>query len=200
MVIESFQKRFVMNMQLGQCFSRAKPFWTEKSQVLSGFFDFQKKPKAFKKSQNFKIWLKKSQIGNPGLRQQQHINVLEGTALTRFTTRVIIIWEILRLFCLKVVANYLFSKYRPLLNNSKMPARPVKYRPSGNPTHTICVRKKNEPSHAANKWHRIWKRRGWKQTPKSSFFLIWTKSQKIWIKNFRHFLTIWMKLYFLTVA
>jgi len=58
MVIDSFQKRFVMYMQLWQCFSRAKPFRQKKS---------QKKRKVFKKRQNFKIWLQKSQIGNPAI-------------------------------------------------------------------------------------------------------------------------------------
>jgi len=41
MVIDSFQKRFLMNMQLRQCFSRAKLFQlkkVKKSQVLSVFF------------------------------------------------------------------------------------------------------------------------------------------------------------------
>jgi len=31
-----------------------------------------------------------------GLRQQQQINFTEETVLTRFTTRIIMIWEILR--------------------------------------------------------------------------------------------------------
>jgi len=47
-----------MNMQLRQCFGRANP-------DFSGYFNFQKKPKVFKKSQNFKIWLQKIQFGNP---------------------------------------------------------------------------------------------------------------------------------------
>ena len=38
----------------------------EKAKFCLAFFDFQKKPKVFKKSQNIKIWLQKSQIGNPG--------------------------------------------------------------------------------------------------------------------------------------
>jgi len=37
----------------------------EKVRFCLAFFYFQKKPKVFKKSQNFKIWLQKSQIGNP---------------------------------------------------------------------------------------------------------------------------------------
>ena len=37
MVIDSFQKRFLMNMQLRQCFSRAKPFRLKKSQILPDF-------------------------------------------------------------------------------------------------------------------------------------------------------------------
>jgi len=56
-----------MSMQLIQCFSRAKPL--TKKWPDFGFFDFQKQPKVFKKaSQNCKIWLQKSQIGNPGSR------------------------------------------------------------------------------------------------------------------------------------
>ena len=75
MVINSFQKRFVMNMQLRQCIPELsfsdwkKPdFVWKKSQILSDFvwlFDFRKKTKMFKKRQNFKIWLQKSQIGDP---------------------------------------------------------------------------------------------------------------------------------------
>jgi len=37
----------------------------EKKRILSGFFLFPKKTKAFKKSQKLKIWIQKSQIGNP---------------------------------------------------------------------------------------------------------------------------------------
>jgi len=37
----------------------------EKARFCLAFFDLQKKPKVFKKIQNFKIWLQKSQIGNP---------------------------------------------------------------------------------------------------------------------------------------
>jgi len=66
MVIDSRKKRLVMNMQLRQCFARAKPFRMKKARFSLAFFDFQKKPKVFKKSQNFKIWLQKCQIGNPG--------------------------------------------------------------------------------------------------------------------------------------
>jgi len=50
------QKGFVMNMQFRQCFARAKPFRLKKAN----------KAKYVKKSQNFKIWLQKRQIGNPG--------------------------------------------------------------------------------------------------------------------------------------
>jgi len=46
MVIDSRQKRFVMNMQLRQSFARAKPFPAEKSE-------------------NFKMLLLKSKISNP---------------------------------------------------------------------------------------------------------------------------------------
>jgi len=39
----------------------------KKSQILSGFSYFQKKAKGVEKSQNFKTWLQKSQIGNPAV-------------------------------------------------------------------------------------------------------------------------------------
>jgi len=68
MVIDSFQKRFLMNMQLRQCFSRAKPFRLKKSQILPDFvwlFLISKKAKDVQKSQNFKIWPQKTQDGNP---------------------------------------------------------------------------------------------------------------------------------------
>jgi len=55
-----------MNMQLRECFSRSKPFRLKKNRFCLAFFDFQKKPKVFKKSQNLKIWLQKSHIGNSG--------------------------------------------------------------------------------------------------------------------------------------
>jgi len=38
MVIDSFHKSFVMNMQLRQCFSRDKPFRLQKSLILPVFF------------------------------------------------------------------------------------------------------------------------------------------------------------------
>jgi len=61
-------------------FARAKAFYDWKisrSQILSGFFDFQKKSdscfliskkaKSYEKRQNLKLWLQKRQIGNPVL-------------------------------------------------------------------------------------------------------------------------------------
>jgi len=50
-----FSEEILMNMQLRQCFSRAKPFQLEKNIFCLDFFDFQKKPKVLKKLQNFKI-------------------------------------------------------------------------------------------------------------------------------------------------
>ena len=69
MVIDCFQKRFVIYMQLRQCFSRAKPFRLQQSQknlILSVFLLFSKKAKGVQKRQNFNIWFQKSQIGNLG--------------------------------------------------------------------------------------------------------------------------------------
>jgi len=55
------------------CQSQAYPTENEpeKSREARFFwlFYFQKKPKVFKKSQNFKIWLQKSQIGNPATQE-----------------------------------------------------------------------------------------------------------------------------------
>ena len=65
MVIDSVQKRYVMNMQLQQCFSRAKPFWLKKarkSQILSGFFYFQKKRTVLKKARIFKSGFEKAKL------------------------------------------------------------------------------------------------------------------------------------------
>jgi len=60
-----------MNMQLRQCLARAKPIRPKISQKSQTFLDFfiSKKAKGVKKSQNFKIWLQKSQIGNPATQQ-----------------------------------------------------------------------------------------------------------------------------------
>jgi len=75
MVIDTFQRRFVMNMQLRQCFSRSKPFRLKKSQrFYLASFDFQKKPKVLIKSQNFKIWLEKGQIGNLAMQYLRHLH------------------------------------------------------------------------------------------------------------------------------
>jgi len=59
---------YVMNMQLRQCFARAKPVRMKKRQkkpVFVWHFDFQKSQRCSKGVQNFKFWLQKSQIGNP---------------------------------------------------------------------------------------------------------------------------------------
>jgi len=48
-------------------FCQSQAFSTETIQILSGFFDFQKKPSTLKKPE-FKIWLQKSNIGNPASR------------------------------------------------------------------------------------------------------------------------------------
>jgi len=49
-------------------FFQRQAFLTEKKpDFFLAFFDCQKKSKVFIKSQNFKIWLQKSQIGSPVL-------------------------------------------------------------------------------------------------------------------------------------
>jgi len=66
LIIESRQKRFVMNLQLRQCFTKAKPFQLKKARFCLALFYFQKS-QSIQKRQNFKIWLQTSQIGNPVL-------------------------------------------------------------------------------------------------------------------------------------
>jgi len=46
-------------------FFQSLAFSTEKKPNFVWLFDFQKKLKVFKRSQNLKFWLQKSQIGNP---------------------------------------------------------------------------------------------------------------------------------------
>jgi len=57
MVIDSRQKRFVMNMQLRQCLARAKPFRLKKikmkNQVLTGIFDLKKNTPGASKKHEF---------------------------------------------------------------------------------------------------------------------------------------------------
>ena len=71
MVIDSRQKIFVMNISSDNTLSESiLSDWkkSRKSQVLSHFFYFQVDfQKSVLKSQNFKIWLRKRQIGNPVL-------------------------------------------------------------------------------------------------------------------------------------
>jgi len=60
-----------MNMQLRQCFARAKPIRLKISQKKTDFSDIflSKKAKRVQKSQNLKIWLHKSQIDNPATKE-----------------------------------------------------------------------------------------------------------------------------------
>jgi len=55
-------------------FFRIQVFPTEKKPDFVWIFYFQKKLKVFKKSQNFKIWLQKRQIGNPILEMAPKVN------------------------------------------------------------------------------------------------------------------------------
>jgi len=62
MVIDPRRNRFVMNMQLRQCFARVKPIRLKISQKnldFSSFFYFQKKLKVFKKARISKSDFKK---------------------------------------------------------------------------------------------------------------------------------------------
>jgi len=52
----------VMNMQLWQCFSRAKLFRLKKARFCLAFFDFQKNPKAFKNARISKSGFKKAKL------------------------------------------------------------------------------------------------------------------------------------------
>jgi len=83
MVIDPRRKRFVMNMQLRQCFARAKPIRLKISQIFLTFL-FPKKPEVFKKSQNLKIWLHKSQIGNPATKELRRMRMKYARKLSIF--------------------------------------------------------------------------------------------------------------------
>ena len=53
MVIDSCQKRFILNLQLRQCFARAKPFTLKKNKKPDFYWYFlfnHKKPSASKKA------------------------------------------------------------------------------------------------------------------------------------------------------
>ena len=56
-------------------FFQSQAFPTEKKpetdRFCLAFFHLRKQAKVFKKSQNFKIWLQKSQIGNPTPKKQK---------------------------------------------------------------------------------------------------------------------------------
>jgi len=58
-----------MNNAAQTMFFHSQAFQTEnkseRARFCLAFFDFKKKSKVLKKSQYFKIWLQKSQIGNP---------------------------------------------------------------------------------------------------------------------------------------
>jgi len=71
MFIDSDQKRF--GAYVAQTiFHHSQAFQTEKKKKLClAFFISQKKPKVFKKNENFKSWLQK-RIGNPGLKHNQY--------------------------------------------------------------------------------------------------------------------------------
>jgi len=71
MVIDPRRKRFLMNVQLRQCFARAKLIRLKISQKKSDFSGcfISKKAKGVQKSHNFTIWLQKSQIGNPATQE-----------------------------------------------------------------------------------------------------------------------------------
>ena len=72
MVIDPRRKRFVVNMQLRQCFARVKPIWlkiSQKNPEFSGFFISKKSQRCSKNNQNFKIWFQKKQIGNPATQE-----------------------------------------------------------------------------------------------------------------------------------
>jgi len=66
MVIDFFQKRFVINTQLRQCFSRVKSCRLKKSQKRPDFvwlfFASKKKPKVLKKARISKSDFKKAKL------------------------------------------------------------------------------------------------------------------------------------------
>jgi len=65
-VIDSCQKRFVINMHLRQCFAQAMIFRLikRKNKFLASIFYFQKKPSA-SKNPELKNLASKCEIGNP---------------------------------------------------------------------------------------------------------------------------------------
>jgi len=70
-------------------FFQRQAFLTEKkpesARFCLAFFDFQKKPKVLKKSQNFKSWLQTNQIGNPAsaYRAKTYERILRHEAFCR---------------------------------------------------------------------------------------------------------------------
>jgi len=64
MVVDPRRKGFAMNMQLRQCFARAKPIRLKISQKKPDFFAFfiSKKTKVFKKSRFSKSGFKKAKL------------------------------------------------------------------------------------------------------------------------------------------
>jgi len=66
MVIDSFQKRFVMNAQIRKCFFQSQVLPTEKmpekDRFCLPFFDLQKNPKVFKKARISKSGFKKAKL------------------------------------------------------------------------------------------------------------------------------------------
>jgi len=74
-------------------FFQRQTFPTEKSQkkldFFLAFFDFRKKPKVFKKSQNFNIWLPKSQIGNPDTMHKKDYYKKNRSVAIKHTSKVL---------------------------------------------------------------------------------------------------------------
>jgi len=65
MVIDLRRMRFVMNMQLRQCFARAKPIRlkiSQKKTYFSGFFISKKNPMGLKKNRISKSGVKKARL------------------------------------------------------------------------------------------------------------------------------------------
>jgi len=70
-----FSEEIFNEYAVQKCFSRAKCFRLKKGQKkpdIVWLLWFSKTAKTFKKSQDFKIWLQKTQIGNPASQFTEH--------------------------------------------------------------------------------------------------------------------------------
>jgi len=89
MVIDSRQKRFVMNMQFRQCFAGAKPFRLKKSQKIFKK-RFSKKAKCVNKARILKSGFKKAKLATlrKGMRLECRTLRVDSLKLAKLYTRI----------------------------------------------------------------------------------------------------------------